>query len=187
MNIIEFVSQPWPWYVAGPILGLFVPLLLFVGNRQFGVSENFRHMCAAIYPGNAPFLKYDWKNGMWNIVFLLGALAGGFVAAGFLASPSDIALSEAAVRDLGELGITDFSGIAPAELFSWSELLSPLGLLLVVVGGFLVGFGSRYAGGCTSGHAIFGLSSLQVPSLIAVLGFFVGGLIVTHLILPLVL
>lgn len=187
MAVIEFISQPWPWYVAGPVLGLFVPLLLFFGNRQFGVSENFRHMCAAIYPGDAPFLDYDWKNGMWNIVFILGALVGGFVAANLFAAPGNIELSQAVVSDLQELGITDFSGIAPVELFSWSNLLSPAGLILVVLGGFLVGFGSRYAGGCTSGHAIFGLSSLQIPSLIAVVGFFVGGLIITHIVLPLIL
>ncbi len=185
--MIEFLSQPWPWYVAGPIIGLVVPALLFLGNRQFGISENLRHMCAATLPGNIEFLRYDWKAGIWNLTLIVGVLVGGFIAHTLLNNPDPIAISEATRSDLAALGIADFSGLVPAQIFSWSGLATVPGIIMIVVGGFLVGFGSRYAGGCTSGHAISGLADLQLPSLIAVIGFFAGGLIATYFILPILL
>ncbi len=186
--MMEFLSQPWPWYVAGPIIGLVVPALLLLGNRQFGVSENLRHMCAAALPGNIEFLKYDWKKaGSWNLTFIAGTVIGGFIAYTLLYNPDPIAISEATRSDLAALGISDFNGLVPAQVFSWSGLGTVPGLIMIVAGGFLVGFGTRYAGGCTSGHAISGLADLQLPSLIAVLGFFAGGLIATYFILPLLL
>jgi len=185
--MIEFLSQPWPWYVAGPLIGLIVPALFLIGGKQFGISENLRHVCAATLPANIDFLKYDWKAGIWNLTFAGGIVIGGLLAALFLHNPDPVAISEATRADLSALGISDFSGFVPAEIFSWAGLGSVPGLLLLVVGGFLVGFGSRYAGGCTSGHAISGLANLQLPSLIAVVGFFVGGLIVTHFLLPLII
>lgn len=186
--MIEAVSQTWPWYVAGPLIGLVVPLLLLIGGKDFGVSGNLRHMCAAVLPTKPAFLRYDWKKSLWNLVFALGILIGGFIAV--LMVPVDgveIGISEATKSDLAALGITDFTGLVPAQLISWSGLATIPGLILVVVGGFLVGFGARYAGGCTSGHAITGVANLQLPSLVAVIGFFIGGLIVTHLLLPLIL
>lgn len=184
--MLEFISQPWPWYVAGPIIGLVVPVLLLIGNRQFGVSDNLRHMCAATL-GNVEFLKYDWKGGKWNLTFALGTIIGGFIAFTVLNNPDPIAISQATKSDLAALGISDFTGLVPSEIFSWSGLATVPGIIMIVVGGFLVGFGSRYAGGCTSGHAISGLANLQLPSLIAVLGFFAGGLIATYFILPILL
>ena len=181
------VSGPWPWYVAGPVIGLFVPALLIVGNAVFGVSSSLRHTCAAVFPGKVEYFRYDWKKvGLWNLLFVFGILAGGFVASQY-GGPPNVAISEATKIDLAKLGIHDFSGLAPRELFHWSALLSWKGFVLIVVGGFLVGFGTAYAGGCTSGHAISGLADLQLSSLIAVLGFFAGGLIATHFILPLLL
>lgn len=185
---MSWLSQPWPWYVAGPIIGLFVPLLLWLGNRSFGLSASLRHVCAATWPGRSEFLRYDWKGqGLWNLVFVAGVLAGGFVGGTLLAAPETFQLSEATVRDLQALGLTHFDTIVPPEIFSWAGLATAPGLILLVGGGFLVGFGARYAGGCTSGHAITGLANLQLPSLIAVLGFFAGGLLATHLLLPWVL
>lgn len=186
---MEGTAQVWPWYVAGPMIGLVVPLLLFLGGKQFGVSSNFRHMCAAIYPGRNEFLRYDWKrSGLWNLTFAAGIVMGAYMATHWFGSPdSAVAISGATTADLQALGITQFEGLVPAEIFAWDALLSVRGLVFIVGGGFLVGFGARYAGGCTSGHAISGLSALELPSLIAVLGFFVGGLIVTHLLLPLLL
>ena len=181
------ISGPWPWYVAGPAIGLFVPALLIVGNAVFGVSSSLRHMCAAIAPGTLEYFRYDWKRtGLWNLLFVAGILIGGFLAVHW-GTPQNIAISDATRLDLAKLGIHDFSGPAPHELFRWSALLSFRGFVLVIVGGFLVGFGTAYAGGCTSGHAISGLADLQLSSLIAVVGFFAGGLIATHLILPLLL
>lgn len=180
-------SGPWPWYIAGPVIGLFVPALLIVGNAVFGVSSSLRHICAAVTPGKVEYLRYDWKkNGLWNLLFVLGIFAGGFLASHY-GGPQNIAISDATRLDLAKLGIHDFSGLAPRELFQWSALLSLGGFVLIVVGGFLVGFGTAYAGGCTSGHAISGLADLQLPSLIATVGFFAGGLIATHFLLPLIL
>lgn len=76
------------------------------------------------------------------------------------------------------------SAYLPTEIFNTENLSNPFILGILLLGGFLVGFGARYAGGCTSGHAISGLSNLQVPSLIAVVGFFVGGLVMIHLLYP---
>ena len=182
-----FGSAPWPWYVAGPVIGLFVPALLIIGNRTFGVSSNLRHLCSALVPGQVEHFRYDWKRtGLWNLLFVAGTGIGGFVVAHWGGS-HNIEISEQTRLALMNLGIHDFSGLAPRELFTWSMLLTPKGFASVVLGGFLVGFGTAYAGGCTSGHAISGLADLQLPSLIAVAGFFAGGLIATYFILPLVL
>lgn len=185
-------TEPWPWYVAGPLIGLVVPLLLIVGGKLFGISSNLRHLCAALpVPASAKpaFLRYNWRRtGSWNLVFALGMIAGGWLSTWLLGTPDAGAhISEATRADLGALGVTSFAGFAPADVFTWSALMSPAGLLLIVVGGFLVGFGARWAGGCTSGHAISGLSALQVPSLVAVIGFFAGGLLMTHLVYPVLL
>jgi len=184
--MIEFLSQPWPWYVAGPLIGLIMPALLLVGGKMFGISENLRHICAAVLP-QTDFFKYDWRRqGAWNLTLIAGAVIGGFVASTWLANPDPVAVSQATQSDLAALGIDQVRGLAPPSIFSWSGLLTIKGIVLVLLGGFLVGFGSKYAGGCTSGHAMMGLSDLQIPSLVAVIGFFVGGLIMTHLIYPLI-
>lgn len=184
--MIEFLQQPWPWYIAGPLLGLIVPILLLLGGKLFGVSTNFRHTCAACMPGNIRFFQYDWKkSGLWNLVFLAGTIGGGFLGGWLLSNPEPIELSGQTVAELQALGISDFTGLMPGDLFSWDNLTSLQGIMVMVVGGFLVGFGARYAGGCTSGHAISGLADLQLASLLAVIGFFIGGLVITHLVYPL--
>jgi uncharacterized membrane protein YedE/YeeE len=185
VSMAAFVSGPWPWYVAGPVIGLFVPALLIVGDKLFGVSSSLRHMCSAVFPAKLDYFRYDWKRtGLWNLFFVAGILVGGFLASHW-GNPPNIAISEPTRLALTKLGIHDFSGLAPRQIFAWSALLTLKGFVSVVVGGFLVGFGTAYAGGCTSGHAISGLADLQLPSLIAVLGFFAGGLIATFFILPL--
>ena len=184
--MVEFISQPWPWWVSGPLIGLLVPALLLVGGKQFGVSENLRHSCAAIWPGDVAFFKYDWKKkGIWNLVFVFGVLLGAIISATLLNSGMPIAVSDATIADMAALGISDATGLVPKELFSLASLMTIRGFLILVVGGFLVGFGARYAGGCTSGHAISGISNFQLPSLVAVVGFFAGGLLTTYFILPL--
>ena len=181
---MEFLTQPWPWYIAGPLIGLMVPLLLLTGNKKFGISSTLRQVCAAFVPAKVPFLHYDWKSDVWNLYFVVGIGLGGFLAATFLPNPDTVSISESTRQGLQQQGFTDLSGLVPVQIFSWSSLGTLNGLLLMIVGGFLVGFGSRYAGGCTSGHAIMGLSSLQPSSLIAVLGFFAGGLFITYLVYP---
>jgi len=182
-----WLTTEWPWYVAGPLIGLFVPALLITGNKVFGISSNLRHLCAAIVPGKVEYFHYDWKKtGLWNLVFLAGVLIGGFLAF-HSGAAHDVAVSAATRNSLLGLGIHDFHGVAPRELFTWRTLLTLRGFLSGVVGGFLVGFGTAYAGGCTSGHAISGLANFELPSLIAVIGFFAGGLAATYFILPFVL
>jgi uncharacterized protein len=179
--------HPLPWYVAGPLVGLVVPALLLLGNKPFGISSNLRHLCAALVPCGIEFFGHDWKRlGAWNLVFLSGIFAGA-VAAARLAPPLVVALSPDTVAALQHLGLHDLTGLAPREVFAWASLLTLKGLVSMVVGGFLVGFGTAYAGGCTSGHAIAGLADRQLPSLLAVCGFFAGGLAATYLLLPLVL
>lgn len=185
---MDWIGEPWPWYVAGPLIGLVVPALLLLGNKMFGISSNLRTMCAIAAPRGIEFFTFDWRRaGGWNLAFAAGILLGGVLAATMLAGPAEVAVSAATRADLAALGLTDRTGLVPAELFSWSSLLTLPGFVVLVVGGFLVGFGAAYAGGCTSGHAIMGLADLQLPSLIAVVGFFVGGLLVTHLLLPVLL
>ncbi|MEZ4700218.1 MAG: YeeE/YedE thiosulfate transporter family protein [Rhodothermales bacterium] len=184
--MIELLSQPWPWYVAGPIIGLMVPTLLLLTGKSFGVSSSLRHLCAAIAPGKNAYLRYDWKkDGLWNLLFVAGIALGGLLAGLWLANPNPIAISEATHADLQALGIRDFNGMAPADLFSWDALGTLPGFVILVIGGFLVGFGARYAGGCTSGHAIMGIASMQKASIYATIGFFIGGIVVTYLVYPL--
>ena len=182
-QFIEWISQPWPWYVAGPMIGLTVPALLILGNKTFGISSSLRHVCAACVPAGIPFFTYDWKKEIWNLLFVLGTAIGGFIAMNFLANPETIVISEATQADLTALGITNFTDLMPVEIFNWDSLFTGKGILFFLIGGFLVGFGTRYAGGCTSGHAIMGISSLQWPSLVATIFFMIGGFLMTHVLL----
>ncbi|TRZ97800.1 MAG: YeeE/YedE family protein [Rhodocyclaceae bacterium] len=185
--MIEFLSQPWPWYISGPLIGLMVPLMLFIGNRSFGISNNLRHLCAMTQPPevNVDFFKYDWKEHYWSIVFVIGTALGGMIAGGLLPDPDPINLSIEAMAmirawgfDLPAAGV-----LVPAELFAPS--LQNIALLFA--GGVLVGFGTRYASGCTSGHAITGLSTLQLGSLYAIIGIFTGGLLASWFLVPLLI
>ena len=180
-------AAAWPWYVAGPAIGLIVPALLLVGNRMFGVSSNLRHLCCVLLPKRGEYLSYDWKGaGLWNLLFIAGAGVGGYLAA-HSGGPSSVQISHQTQVSLMRLGIQDFTGIAPHQVFTWSALFTLKGFVMIVVGGFCVGFGTAYAGGCTSGHAISGLADFQLPSLIAVIGFFAGGLLATYFLLPRIL
>ncbi len=185
--MIDWLKQPWPWYVAGPLIGLTVPILLLLGNKSFGISSSLRHVCAACLPAKIPFFQYNWKKEIWNLFFVFGVLAGGFIAIQFLANPEPVKVYSGLASELSTYGISDYSGIVPADLFNWPALLTVKGFFMMVVGGFLVGFGTRYAGGCTSGHAIMGLSNLQWPSLVATCCFMAGGFIMANLILPAIL
>jgi uncharacterized protein len=184
--MIEMIKQPWHWSVAGLLIGLTVPTLLLMGNKKFGVSSSLRHICAMCVPANISFFKYDWKSEAWNLFFVGGVLIGGFLAAQFLQNPNDIEVSEATKTMLANYGITDYSQLLPSEVFSWDNLFTLKGLFFFVIGGFLVGFGTRYAGGCTSGHAIMGLSNLQLPSLIATICFMIGGFFSANILLPII-
>lgn len=184
MTFIEFIRQPWPWYVAGPLIGLTVPALLLIGNKSLGISSSLRHICAACLPVNIPFFRYNWKQEAWNLFFVAGIVTGGFLATQFLANPKAITVASATETALRGYGIRDFSGLLPADLFATANVFTLKGLFFFVIGGLLVGFGTRWAGGCTSGHAIMGLSTLQWPSLVATISFMIGGFAMTQLMLP---
>lgn len=185
MNSIEsFLLSGWPWYVAGPLIGLMVPIIYFFLNKGFGISSTFKDICTMCLPtSNISFFNYDWRSNSWNLIFAAGIVVGAFVVGRFIPN-GDVQISNSTVTYLQSLGISDFSGLVPVELFSWESLSSPLSIVLICIGGFLVGFGTRYAGGCTSGHAISGLSQFSPASLVAVIGFFAGGLISTWFVLP---
>lgn len=185
--MIELIKQPWPWYVAGPLIGLTVPALLILGNKSFGISSSLRHICASCMPANIPFFKYDWKKEVWNLFFVFGIFIGGAIAINLLSNPNPIEVNPKLTSELAGYGITNFNNLVPEDIMNWQSLFTLKGFLMMIVGGFLVGFGTRYAGGCTSGHAIMGLSNLQLPSLIATISFMVGGFIMANLILPLIL
>lgn len=181
----EFLMQTWTWWFSGAMIAAIMFFLIYFG-RSFGFSSNLRTICAAAGLGKkTKFFDFNWKAQTWNLVFLVGAILGGFIAKQFLSSGTPVEISSATIDDLRLLNIAAPVSLQPAELFSLDAILTLKGFLVLAVGGLLVGFGSRYAGGCTSGHAISGLSALQGPSLIAVIGFFAGGLIMTHFILPL--
>jgi len=178
--------QPWAWYVAGPLIALTMFLLFYFG-KQLGVSSNLETMCAIGGAGKfVDYFKFDWRKNAWNLAFILGLILGGFVAMNYLTPDKTIAINAQTIADLNALGFQNAGkSYLPQEIFSLEVLLSIKGFSILLIAGILVGFGARYAGGCTSGHAIVGLSMLELPSLISVIGFFIGGLVMTWFILPL--
>ena len=119
---------------------------------------------------------------------MLGGIIGGYLAATFLNSPEPIGISTATIEHLKDWNISYPTSIEEGRGFlpDMFNLGNTKAIILAIGGGMMIGFGTRYAGGCTSGHAITGLSHLQVPSLIAVIGFFIGGLLMTHVLMPLI-
>ncbi len=185
--MLEIIKQPWPWYVAGPLIGLSIPLLLFLGNKTLGISSSLRHVCAACIPANIPFFQYDWKKEVWNLFFVCGILVGSFLAMNYLGNSNPVDVHPNLISEMEGYGLTNLYGVVPEEIVNWQSLFTLKGFLMIVVGGFLIGFGTRYAGGCTSGHAIMGLSNLQWPSLIATCCFMIGGILMANFLLPFIL
>lgn len=184
----NILLDPWEWYISGPLIAITMFVFLFLG-KSFGASSFLRTICAIGGAGRfVEFFRFDWKSQMWGIAAMVGMVVGGYIAANYLSNGDAVDLSSKTVERLSAAGIdTPGAHYLPQELFSMKTMQTPKGILILVVAGLLIGFGSRYAGGCTSGHAISGLSNLQLPSLIAVVGFFIGGLVASHFILPLVL
>lgn len=182
-TVLSWLYAPWPWYVAGPLIGLMVPLMLVIGNRSFGISNNLRHLCAITQPPtvDVDFFRYDWKEHTWSLVFVIGTGLGGFLAGVLFANPEPVALSSGALAMLQSWGFS-----APGSALIPPEIFAPTvrNLTFLFTAGVLVGFGTRYAGGCTSGHAITGLSTLQLASVYAVIGIFAGGLLSSWLLVP---
>ena len=183
---MEIFTQTWHWAISGFLIG-FVMLLLTYFGKTFGMSSNLRSLCSMTGIGKkVSFFDWDWKSQRWNLVVVLGAMIGGYVAVHFLSDSSNVAINPETISQLQSLGFDAPNGkLLPDFLFGSDALQSPKMIAILIIGGILIGFGSRYAGGCTSGHAISGLSNFQLPSLKAVIGFFIGGLIMSHFVLPL--
>lgn len=177
----------WPWYISGFLIGAVMLTLIFFG-KSFGMSSNLRTLCTIAGAGkNVDFFKFDWREQKWNLAVVFGAILGGFVAVHFLSDGSGVNLNPKTIEQLAAMNIEAPNGkLGPDSLFGWEAIKNPKTVLILLFGGLLIGFGTRYAGGCTSGHAISGLSNFQKPSLIAVIGFFIGGLIMAHFLLPLI-
>lgn len=184
---MEWIFEPWPWYIAGPLIALMMFILIFSG-KDFGMSANLRTMCSMCGAGkNIEFFNFNWKSQRWNLMVVVGAIIGGFIGANVLTEDPSVAINPDTIATLEGLGFNSAGeAYLPTELYSWEALGGIKALVILLIGGILIGFGARYGGGCTSGHAISGLSNLQLPSLIAVIGFFVGGLIMIHLLFPLI-
>ena len=184
---MESILQPWPWYVSGPLIAIVMFILIYFG-KTFGMSSNLETFCAIFKAGKkVKLFNFNWRENKWNLCVVLGAVIGGYLARFVLSNPIDMDLNPNTVEHLQQLGFNNVGqALVPSEIYSWNHVLSIKGLGILLTGGFLVGFGTRYAGGCTSGHSITGMSSLQLPSLIATIGFFIGGLIMVHLLFPLI-
>lgn len=184
---MDFIFQTWPWYVSGFLIGMVMLCLIYFG-KTFGMSTNLRSLCAMTGLGKkVGFFDFDWKAQRWNLLVVLGAMFGGFVAVHFMSDVLNVAINPKTIAQLAQLGIDAPNGkLLPDTLFGNAVFQSPKKSCILIIGGILIGFGTRYASGCTSGHAIYGLSSFQLPSLKAVIGFFIGGLIMTHFIFPLI-
>lgn len=184
---MTYILNPWPWYVSGPLITIVMALLLYHG-KTFGMSSNLKTMCTMVGADKvSDFFKINWKDYTWNLFVVAGAIIGGFIGSHYLSNNSITNLNPTTITELKDLGFNNIGAqLVPAELYDWDAVMSTKGLALLIIGGLLVGFGTRYADGCTSGHAISGLSSLQKPSLIAVMGFFIGGLIMANFVLPLI-
>ncbi len=150
---MHWISAPWPWYISGPAIGLVVPLLYILVGKPLGVSRSFSSFCAmSVFTRLKSRPQQSGENeDSWNLSFVGGIPIGSYIGAHFLS--------------------IDLPQLLPAHYHSAGGMLS------LFAGGILVGFGTRYAGGCTSGHSLTGLSNLQAVSLVATLSFFVGGLI----------
>ncbi|MFV8376665.1 YeeE/YedE family protein [Flavobacterium sp. LB1P71] len=184
---MDIIFQTWSWYVSGFLIGMIMLCLIYFG-KTFGMSSNLRSLCSMAGLGNrVAFFDFDWKAQRWNLVVVLGAMLGGFVAVHYMSDSSNVSINSKTIAQLAQLGIDAPNGkLMPDALFGTQIWHSPKSIFSLIIGGILIGFGSRYAGGCTSGHAISGLSNLQLTSLKAVIGFFIGGLIMAHFLLPLI-
>jgi len=183
---MDFLNQTWHWSITGFLIGIIMIILNYFG-KVFGMSSNLRTLCTLAGAAKfSDFFRFDFKAQFWNLWLIFGAMLGGFVAVHYMHDASNMKLNPQTIQQLHRLGVDEPNGkLLPNKLFGNEVFTSTKMIAILLVGGLLIGFGSRYGGGCTSGHAIAGMSNLQRQSLKAVIGFFVGGLLVSHIILPL--
>lgn len=162
-------TTPLPWFIAGPLIGFIVPLLLVLREKQFGVSSTYRYIGGVVFP-KIPYFNYYKDADKWQLQFAIGLVLAGLLVRDIQQwwKPwLDVAQSEVAVEQLR------------VSVYGWSNGW------VFLLGGFLVGFGSRYANGCTAGHCIMGVSQFALSSVLATAAFFSGGLFVSHFVVPL--
>ncbi len=184
---MNWIYEPWTWYFSGLMIAFVMFLLLMMG-KKFGMSSNLRTLCTMCGADKkTDFFQFDWREQRWNLAVVLGTIIGGFIASKFLTNTTAVQISQETIVHLKALGFQD-AGTAylPTKMFDTTVFYDFKTIVLLAIGGLLIGFGSRYAGGCTSGHAISGLSNFQLPSLVAVVGFFIGGLVMVHFLFPLI-
>ena len=184
---MDFILEPWAWYIGGPLIAISL-FSYFYFSKNFGVSTNFETLCTMAGAGKvSEYFKKDWKERDFSLLFVIGLIIGGFISAHYLIPNQEINLNPKTVQELTDLGFSNVGNqYFPNEIFGEDVVFSLKGFLILLISGVFIGFGTRYAGGCTSGHAITGLSSLQLPSLLATIGFFIGGIIATWFIIPLI-
>lgn len=173
-------NEPWHWSISGIIIGLVVPALLVVGNKSFGISSSLKHLCSIVIPSKSSFFNYNLNQYYWSFIFIVGMILGGAISH-FTSSANPLVLGAKTNDFLKNLNLNPPTGLYPADFYNFQNTQ---GILLFILGGFLIGFGTRWANGCTSGHSIFGIANLKLSSLIATICFFIGGLLMTHFILP---
>lgn len=181
MNTTEIL--PLPWYIAGPLLGMVIPILYYIINKPLGVSTSFIQFCSMAVDRKQKWIKMDLKQEKWRIFFILGLVIAGLIHH-LTVDKYQIAISQGTIDRLAAMNLQQNEGFQPNELWSFHSLTSPFHWILVMISGLLIGFGTRYAGGCTSGHTIMGISNLAPSSLLATLAFFAGGLIASWFIIP---
>ena len=184
---MESIYHTWSWYISGPLISGVMFILLFMG-KQFGVSSNLKTMCTIGGAGRfVEYFRFDWKSDRWNLLFVFGGVIGGFIAIHFLSADKVVINEKIATELAGNYNIHSAGqAFLPTEIFSSSTAFEPYNFAILLIAGILIGFGTRYAGGCTSGHSISGLSNLQLPSLIATIGFFIGGLLMINFLFPII-
>jgi hypothetical protein len=160
------MKEPLAWYIAGPLLGLMVPLLLILKEKQFGISSSYRYLLSFL-PSKISYFNYDRRADQWQLFFALGLIFSGFAAIQFF-------------------GFSDAMVELPSKKYEiqYTEIFDISNALQFFVGGILVGFGARYANGCTAGHCIMGVSQFALSSIIATICFFIGGLIGSFFVVP---
>ena len=160
------MKEPLAWYIAGPLLGLMVPLLLILREKQFGISSSYRYLLSFI-PNKIPYFNYERRADQWQFIFSFGLILSGFAA-------------------IQLFGISDALIELPRNKYAiqYAELFEMKNGLQFFFGGILVGFGARYANGCTAGHCIMGVSQFAVSSILATICFFIGGLIGSFFVVP---
>jgi uncharacterized protein len=162
MPLILNNLPPLHWAIAGAGIAAVTLGLLFLTNRRLGISAGFEDVCSLVLQ-QPYFVRSGLRSARkWRLPFVGGLILGGFLSA----------IGGGGWQPTWALGMFDqVIGFGPAGKIAW-----------MFVAGLFIGFGTRLGGGCTSGHGIFGLSNLELPSLVTTISFMAGGILTTQLL-----